>query len=290
MAFESKTPSPGKTLSPPPRLERVPTGYTPPPIRQGMTPAPLAGSGLQTVAVTAEAAIRAGVHQRGDLAKDSALRLFHLAAARRASGRLRIRAEGVEVVITFRSGVPEHVQSSSPSDGLVRFLLERGIVKPDALVDQDAEDGADYALVSALLSKREADEVGRLVKEHGAGLATRALRVERGEWEWEPHDHTRSLGAPLGSPLELLAQAVRAMDPATLRRRLGERCARRATLVIGAYAIEEMGLSPQELAAAACFDGEVSPEDVVASSFTDEGTVLRAALLLFETGLLAARG
>lgn len=271
----------------PPRLERVPSGYTPPPIRHGMTPAPSAA--LQTVPVTAEAAIRAGVRQRGDLAHDSALRLFHLAAARRASGRLRICAGGREIGIVFRAGSPEQVQSTEPSDSLVRFLLERGVVEPGALVEQGLEEEPEYALVSWLLSQRIAADVERMVKDHGVGLILRALRADGGAWEWEPHAHARSLGAPLGGPFALLADAVRALDPETVRHRLGDRGERRAALVGGAFGLEDLGLTPQERAAATCFDGSASPH-AVASASTSANAVLRVALLLFEIGLLASEG
>lgn len=281
----TRTPPPAA----PPRLERVPSGYTPPPIRHGMTPSPSGAAALHTVPVTAEAAIRAGVRQGGDLARDPALRLFHLAAARKASGQLRIRAGGREIALVFRAGIPEQVHSSEPADNLMRFLLERGVIDPGALVEHGLDDEPELALVSWLLTRRDAADVERLVKDHGVRLILRALRSEVGAWEWEPHAHTPSLGAPLGSPFALLGEAVRALDPETVRLRLGDRRERRAALVGGAFGLEELGLAPEELAAATLFDGSTSPQEV-ANGSASASTVLRVALLLLEIGLLASEG
>lgn len=274
--------------TPPPRLERVPTGYTPPPIKHGLTPAPLPSAALQTVSLTAEAAIRAGRHHRGELARDSTLRLLYLVAARKTAGRLRVRTTGREYVITFRAGIPVHAQSTEPADDLVRFLLDRGLVHPGALVDREPAEDGEFALVSALLARRDAAELGPLVREHGARVTARALQVERGEWEWEPHVYAPAPGVPLGSPLLLLAEAVRAMDEAALRRRLGARGEQRARPAPAAIALEDLGLGASELAAARRLDGSASPAEVARSSPGEAATVLRTALLLLETGLLTA--
>lgn len=275
--------------TPPPKLDRVQPGYTPPPIRHGLTPVPLSSAALQTVNVTAEMAVRGGVHHRGDLARDSALRLVLLVAARKASGRLRIRAGGLEVAVVFRGGVPEHARSTEPSDDLVRYLLERGVIDPAALADAGGADDADHELVCELLSRRDPTEASRLVQEHGTRLIVRALRWERGDWEWEPHAGSPALGSPLGDPLALVSVALRGMDEETLRRRLGERGEHRTKLVDGAIELEELGLQAHELAAAATlFDGATSPLEAASAAATDRATVLRAALLLLEAGLLAA--
>lgn len=274
---------------PPPRLERVSDdGYTPPPIRRGATPTPSPASGLRTVEVTAEVAIRAGIRHRGDLARDSTLRLLCLVAAHRATGRLLLLGRGCEFALAFRDGTPQLARSTDPTDDLVRSLLDEGVLHPSALV-RPGVSASEYDLVDDLLRHRRPEDVARLVRDHGTRIIIRALRTEEGRWEWEPQVQPGSLACALGSPLPMLSAAVRGMDAATLRRRLGARCNSRVVPVAGAVRVEELGLTPDETAAAQLFEGDSSPLEIATFSAVDAATVFRTALILFETGLLVSQ-
>ncbi len=118
----------------PPKLERVPAGYAPassvrPPAAAAAPPprqAPGASYGLAARDVGADAAIAAGLAHEGDLATESALRLFGLAAAMQATGRLEISPDGKGYALSFRRGTVEHAASTDPEDDLGRFLVRRG--------------------------------------------------------------------------------------------------------------------------------------------------------------------
>lgn len=284
----------------PPKLERVPTGYRPPSVaRPASTDAPppaaqrppsAASYGASGRVVGADAAIAAGLAHEGQLAQDGALRLFYLAAATQASGRLVLAPEGREVALTFKRGTVEHVRSSDPTDDLGRFLVRRGPLTQEQLAQaEEAKAGAGGELVGALIARRLVNpaDVAGLLQEHGTALVGRALAVEGGTWRWEPGVAPPPSSFPLGSPWGQLCSAVRALDGAAVQRRLGDREHRAATRVGGRIRVEDLRLTPQETRAASLFDGVRSPSEIARAQPADAATVLRLALLFGETELLS---
>jgi hypothetical protein len=240
--------------------------------------------------VGADAAIAAGLAHEGRLAQDGALRLFYLAAATQASGRLTLAPEGREVALTFKRGTVEHVRSSDPSDDLGRFLVRKGALTPEQLVAAEgAKAGAGGDLVGALIARRLVNpaDVAGLLQEHGTALVGRALAVEAGTWRWEPGVVPPPSSFPLGSPWAQLCAATRALDAAAVQRRLGDREHRAATRVGGRIRIEDLRLTPQETRAVSLFDGVRCPSEIARGQPAEAATVLRLALLLGETELLS---
>jgi tetratricopeptide (TPR) repeat protein len=80
---------------------------------------------------------------------------------------------------------------------------------------------------------------------------------------------------------------VRAFDAAGVKRRLGDREERAASRVGGRIRPEDLRLTPQETRLAAAFDGVRSVAEIAQSQPADAVTLLRLALLLGETELLA---
>jgi hypothetical protein len=76
--------------------------------------APVATYGLRAREVTADAALAAGLALTGTLAQDGALRLFYLAAATQASGRLTLGASSRSFALVFKRGTVEHASSTNP--------------------------------------------------------------------------------------------------------------------------------------------------------------------------------
>ncbi|ACL63641.1 heat shock protein DnaJ domain protein [Anaeromyxobacter dehalogenans 2CP-1] len=297
-----ETPPPRPRPAPPagpPRLERVPDGYRPPAMPRAVAPAaarppppppPAPTYGLAAREVGADAAIAAGLAHQGALAADSALRLYGLAAATRASGRLTLAPAGRSYALVFRRGAVEHAASSDPTDDLGRFLLRKGVLRPEQLVQAEAARGAAGGdLAAALVGARlvPPGDVAALLAEHGLALVARALAVEDGTWAWEPGVAPPPSGFPLGPPFAALCAAVRALELATVKRRLGDREERAASRMAGRVRIEDLRLTPQEARAAALLDGERSPAEIAAASPADAAAVLRLSLLLGELDLLA---
>ncbi len=297
-----KPPPAARPLAPaamPPKLDRVPTGYRPPPVRPpaaGAAPAttppraPGSSYGMAAREVGADAAIAAGLAHQGTLGAESALTIFGLAAAMQATGRLTLTPEGRSYALSFRRGAVEHAASSDPADDLGRFLVQKGALRPEALANAEAAKarlGGD--LVSALIAERIVNpaDVAAFLQEHGAQLVQRALAVEAGGWSWTPQAPPPPGAFPLGAPFAMLSGAARALDAPALMRRLGEREHRAATRVGGRIRLEELRLTPQETRAAGLFDGARSPAELAAANPGDALVVLRLAVLLGDVQLLA---
>lgn len=277
MADPSK-PRPAQAPASPPRLTRAP--------QPGQAPG--ASRGLGAPEVTADAAFAAGLPKEGDLAAESALRLFALAAATGASGRLTIAPEDRAFSLTFRKGVLEHVRTSHPEDDLPGFLVLRGVVRSEQVAEAARIAGADGDLVGALVTRQlvAGADLVRFIQEHAAQLVTRAVGVERGGWRWEPGVAPPPSAFPLGSPWVMLGAAVRALDAGAVVRRLGPREQLGATPIIGRVRVEELRLGSVEARVAGAFDGS-RLSDVARLRGADAATVLRVALLLAEVGLLS---
>jgi tetratricopeptide (TPR) repeat protein len=288
----------------PPRLDRVPPGYRPPPVRAATPPPravpeagapaaapsvpPRASYGLAEREVTAAAAIAAGLAREGSLRAEGALHLFLLAAANQAHGRLTLASGAARYALTFRRGTVEHVASAAPEDGLGRFLVRRGALTPEQLVQADGVCAPGGDLVATLVAERflAPSDVAALLGEHGASLVARALALEDGSWSWEPGAAPPPSGFPLGNPYGMVAVAVRAVDAAGAERRLGDRAARVASRVVGRVRMEDLRLAPQEARLTGLFDGR-SALELAAAHPADAATILRVALLLAEAELLA---
>jgi hypothetical protein len=273
-------PRPSSVPSTPPRLERPPT--------LDGTVAPGASHGLEAREVGADAAFAAGLAKSGDLATDSALRLFALAAATSATGRLTVATEGASFSLTFRKGTLEHVTTSSPDDGLPAFLVFRGIVQPEQVAEAATVAGAEGDLVGSLVTLRlvNGSDLVRLIGEHAGQLVTRVMSVEAGGWRWEPGAPPPASAFPLGSPWVMLGAAVRALEPAAVLRRLGEREQLGVSRIAGRFKLEDLRLGPAEARIAASFDG-TRLSDLARARGPEAATVLRVALLLAEVDLVA---
>jgi len=302
---------PAGTPAPPPKLERVPQGYKPPPLRPAAPAAPAGAPAAPPAArgpgepppperkyvrgyveagleVTPDAGIASGIALAGNLDQASPFRLFALAAAFQAAGRLTVTDDVATRSLVFRRGTVEHVASTSAEDDLLAFLVRKGALKAEALpAAEAARAAAGGDAVGGLFQARlvNASEVAGLLAEHGATLVARALASEHGTWKWEPAVPPPPSSFPLGSSFGMLCAAARALDVGTVRLRLGEREARAASRVAGRIRLEDLKLTPQEARVAAAFDGR-SPEEIAALAPADAPTILRLALLLAECELL----
>jgi hypothetical protein len=240
--------------------------------------------------VGADAAIAAGLALAGRLEQDPSLRLFGLAAAAQAAGRLTIAPDGCTYALAFRKGVVEHAASTDPADEVGRFLLRKGVLTPETLVQAEAarpQAGGD--LVGALIALRlvAPGDAAQLLQEHGAGIVLRALAAEAGTFAWEPSVPVPAGAFPLGSPWAALCAAMRALDVPGAKRRLGEREERVVSRAAGRLRIEDLRLTPQESRAAAFLDGSGTPAEIAAAHPGDAATVLRLIVLLGALDLVA---
>jgi hypothetical protein len=254
--------------------------------------APGVSYGMAAREVGADAAIAAGIAHQGPLERDSALHVFALAAANKATGRLTLGDPAARAfALSIRKGVVEHAASTDPTDDLGRFLLRKGVLTPEKLLQADgarAAAGGDLAGALVATGLVNPAEVAGVLQEHGNAIVGRALAAEAGEWRWEPNVPPPASAFPLGSPFTSLCTAVRALDLAAVKRRLGDREERSLSRVAGRVRVEDLRLTPQEARSAALYDGVRSPAEVAAATPADAATALRVALLLLEVDAAAA--
>ncbi|HET8723539.1 MAG TPA: J domain-containing protein [Anaeromyxobacteraceae bacterium] len=255
----------------------------------GDTKATGAGGGLAPPEVTEASAIAAGLPAQGTLQRRSALHLHYLAASAQASGRLRLEPPGGSWALVYRRGVIEHVSGDREEDDLASFLVRRGALQPEAAADaRQLAPAFGGDVLGALVELRLLDPAARFqdLKEHGAALAWRALASDAGSWAWEPGVAPPPSGFPLGSRWGMLVEAVRRIDPAAVRTRLGVRGALSIQRAGGRVEVAELMLNPQEARAASRFDGVQSTDELCAAWPADADATRRIVLLLAETELV----
>ncbi len=263
----------------------------PAPARDAAAPAaPAASRGLAAREVGADAAIAVGIAHGGSLASDGPLRLFALCASTGATGRLTISSDGEgRWFLGFRKGALEHAASASAADSLPAFLVKRHVLTPEGLAKAEAGAAAVGGdVVAALVTQRlvnPGDVVGHIT-EHATALVNRALAVEAGEWRWEPGVPPPPGAFSLGSPWTLLGAAVRALSSAAVLQRLGDREQQGISRIASRVRLEDLRLTSQEARAATLFDGH-RLADVARAHPGEAATILRTALLLAETDLVA---
>ncbi len=261
----------------PPKLDRVQPGV------------PGASRGLGAPEITAAAAIAAGLPYQGSLEKDGPLRLYYLAAAAQAAGRLDLETERGCFTLHFKRGAVEHATSNAPEDDLGRFLVAKGVVSGDAVADAErvrGDLGGDLVAALASLRLLNPAESFRVLQEHGVTVIARALGSEQGACRWNPGASPPPSAFPLGSRWGGLCDAARRLDGLAVRKLLGDRAQRAASRSGGRVQLAELRLTAHEVRAAGLFDGRSSPSRLAAARPLEAEAILRVALLLGETELL----
>jgi len=274
----------------PPVLQRVPAAPPGAPVATPATPSPGPSHGLLAPEVTVAAAIAAGLPAAGSLDDKGALHLHYLAAATQASGRLVIEVDAAIWALIYRRGVVEHAFSNREKEDLAEFLVGRGLLGTEQAADaRQLAPTFDGDVLGALVELRLLDPAARFqeLKEHGAGLVWKTLLSERGTWRWEPGVPPPPFGFPLGNRWGLLADAVRRIEPAAIKARLGVRGALAVAKIHGRVDLPDLMLNPQEARAAAHIDGVRSLEELCVAFPGDADALRRVVLLLAETELVS---
>ena len=229
--------------------------------------------------------------EEGDLSALSPVRLYALAALTSASGWLQLHLEsGRMVQLSFRRGVPEHLASDDPELSLLRFLEQRGTITgaQGQLTSEHAEktslDPVSSLFALQLIPPSSAHE---LLGAHAQFLLDRALMSWRGSFSFERDAPPPPGSFPLGQRWTLLAEAIRRLDPAPLRTRLGERLSRPVQrsggLALGR--VEVLALNAQEARLYGSIDGTRTGEELLRQQ--DAAVAVRLLYLLHELGHLS---
>jgi len=208
--------------------------------------------------------------EQGSLADVSPVRLYALAALGGANGWLELHLDsGRMITVSFRRGAPDHLSTDDPELSLSRFLQARKVVTPDQAAQAEAHatrSGVD--VVSALFQLRfiPPADAHKLLGEHALFLLDRAIETSRGTFSFQKDAPSPPGAFALGHKWTLLAEAVRRLDPAPLRARLGKQLAhvvqRSGGSSIGK--LEELALTAQEARLHASVDGTRTGEELIA--------------------------
>jgi hypothetical protein len=223
---------------------------------------------------------------KGELGEVSPLRLYALAAATGATGRLDLRTDtGKSFSISFRRGAPEHLASDDPELSILRFLQSRKVLDEQQVLKADEHartSGTDAVTTLFQLQLIPPADAHRWMSEHARFVLDRALECWRGTFVFHPDLAPPPAGFPLGQKWALLAEAVRRLDPAPLRARMSRVLAHPAVrsggLAIGK--VEELALNAQEARLYALIDGTKTGDELLKQF--DGALALRLFYLLSE--------
>jgi len=207
--------------------------------------------------------------EEGNLADVSPVRLYALAALAGANGWLELHFEsGRTITLSFRRGAPDHLSTDDAELSLSRFLQARKVVTAEQASQAEAhatKTGVD--VVSALFQLQfiPPADAHKLLGEHALFLLDRAIESSRGTFSFQKDAPSPPGAFALGHKWTLLAEAVRRLDPAPLRARLGKQLAhvvqRSGGSSIGK--LEELALTAQEARLYASVDGTRTGEELV---------------------------
>lgn len=227
----------------------------------------------------------------GTLEALSVVSLYARIASERASGRLVVAVEQGNWVVYFKKGTPERIEPHDTAAVLAAFLVQRGAAS-QADIDHAFEitGGDPGELLDGLVSLQlvSAQDLFGIIGDFATAQLHRFIGLESGAFTWDPTTLAPQPAFPLGARWQLLSQAVRALAPALVRRRLGDR-GRRAIYPSsgGRVRVDELGLTAQEARVAHQFDGTRSPELMARDLPGEREIVMRTALLLGDVGCMS---
>jgi hypothetical protein len=207
--------------------------------------------------------------EQGNLADVSPVRLYALAAVAGANGWLELNFEsGRTITLSFRRGAPDHLSTDDAELSLSRFLQARKVVTAEQASQAEAhatKTGVD--VVSALFQLQfiPPADAHKLLGAPARFRRERATEAARGTFSFQKDAPSPPGAFALGHKWTLLAEAVRRLDPAPLRARLGKQLAcvvqRSGGSSIGK--LEELALTAQEARLYASVDGTRTGEELV---------------------------
>src|SRR5207302_319547 len=173
---------------------------------------------------------------------------------------------------------------------LLRFLQMKGYLQTEkarVAEEQAAKSGQDVVAALFKLQLIPAADAHRLFGEHGVFLLDRALACWRGKFTFDKEAVPPPGSFPLGSRWGLLVDAMRRLEVAVVRARIGKRLSRPVVRSggLGVGKLEELGLNALETRIYASIDGTKSGEELL--RIHDASTAVRLLYLLMELGHLA---
>lgn len=230
---------------------------------------------------------------KGNLQATSPLRLYYLAASSDATGLLTITLQDRTVLIHFRKGNPEFVDSNHAEDQLSTFLVKNQLATFEQLGKAE-KDKARFGgeLIAAMFGLGILNPASAFqhLGQRAASILVRGLFAEHGTFTWELKDLPAHKAMPLGQRWSVVAEQVRKLPGAELKRRLATAINLPVMKSGGLVAVEDLRLIPQETRALSHFDGVRSLNQLIHDLPAEGDHLLRVAFLLKEMELVSFAG
>ena len=226
----------------------------------------------------------------GDLSEISAIRLYAQAAETNLSGLFTFQLADRSILVHFKKGNPEFVDSSHPEDSVEVFLGKSGVVTAEQLKVAEKEKGRFGGEVLATLFALglvNPAVVFPALTQRAAALLLRAFLAPGGIFQHQPLELPATKAVPLGNRWGFLAEVMRRYPLAELKRRMMDVRQRPLVRRGAGEALPDLRFTAQETRALAYFDGTLSLALLAQSHPGEMEAILRVALLLRELDALS---
>lgn len=276
-----------------PAVPRTPSSVGPGP---GAAPARPAGAPPVAAAPAAELPAPTAADApltSGEVATESLFRVLYRAAVQAVTGAVVVEDGSVRREMVLRKGIVQVVRSSVPEEGVLPFLVKKGLLTADAESKAQAalgQFGGDaVAACFALGLVTNPGEVVAALGQHGTGLFHRLMTTASGRWTFDGAVVPPGGAMPLGTKWGVFAPAMRALPPGEAKRRLVGAAHHPVMKAAGKAPLAELGLNAPETRLHSGLEGVKSPAQLTEGA-ADAEVVLRLCWVLFELELVSFAG
>jgi TolA-binding protein len=272
-----------------------------PPPRPAAAPAPAAakpqvssGSGLRA-APPPRAAVPGdlSVPPSGQLEDLSPAELYFRAAASEANGLLTVVLADRELVVHFRKGNPEFLDSTHPLDSLDVFLIEQRLATAEQIAQaesQKARFGGELLPALFGLGLLNPNAVFQQLGQRAGQILYRVLTAEHGQFAFDLEELPPAKAMPLGNKWSLYLEQLRKVSAPDIKRRLHGALDLPVMRAGGPVPVTDLRLTPQETRALTHFDGVRSLSQLIGDLPNEADVLMRTAFLLHPLQLVSFAG
>ncbi len=278
----------------PPGPQSSPSAVAQPgsPVVAGVPPVVSSGSGIQSAPhrPVPIAALVTALPPSGNLSDLTPLRLYFLAASSDSTGLLSLHLADRTLLVHFRKGNPEFIDSTHEEDSLQAFLLKQSLATVAQIAQADAEKARfGGELVPALfgLGLMNPSSAFTQLAQRATTLLGQALLAEAGTFTWEAKELPAQKAMPLGNRWSAFVEQVRKVSGPDARRRLHQALDLPVMKSGGPLPVSDLRLTPQETRAYGRFDGVASVHQLAAAHQGEADTLYRTAWMLKDCDLVA---
>ncbi len=226
----------------------------------------------------------------GDLAEISAIRLYAQAAETNVTGLFTFQLSDRSILVHFRKGSPEFIDSTHPEDAVEGYLTKAAVVTAEQLKVAQKERGRFGGEVLATLFALGLINPGLVfpvLSQRAASLLLRAFLAPAGLFEYQPLELQPNKALPLGNRWGFLAEVMRRYPLGELKRRMMDVRQRPLVRRGDGGSMPDLRFTAQEMRALGYFDGTRSLALLAQSQPAEMEAILRVALLLRELDALS---